>query len=213
MIGVFLTHTPAASQNRKGKNKNPGVIIHSGAYKVRHKAERTAKTKPYIVEVQRRGYVTDNFLGWTAAKHAVYSLTYKGKKFDVEWCGNFLPKRTEYNRMVATFRKDIANGLNTKSHMVTSKSKPKHTPLSHAVRHYYAGINEEQTIAEVFGDGKYIKLIDGSLWEVSEVDVVDSALWLATTDVEVIDSDNPLYPYTIINKEDGEKVEAKLIHQ
>lgn len=39
------------------------------------------------------------------------------------------------------------------------------------------------SIVSVEGDGKVIKLDDGSLWEVDEVDTVDTALWLPVTEV------------------------------
>jgi len=60
-------------------------------------------------------------------------------------------------------------------------------------------------IQEVMGDGSIIKLEDGSLWRVDDVDTVDSALWLPTTDIVVCDG-------KLINTEDNESVEAQRIH-
>lgn len=60
-------------------------------------------------------------------------------------------------------------------------------------------------------DGIYIKLEDGSLWEVSSFDRIDSRLWLAIDDITVIESDNPYYPYTLINTDEGEEADAKLL--
>jgi len=66
-------------------------------------------------------------------------------------------------------------------------------------------------IQEVTGSGKYIQLEDDSLWEVSPLDTMDTALWLATTDITVVDSDDALYPYRLINTDDGETAEARLV--
>jgi len=38
------------------------------------------------------------------------------------------------------------------------------------------------SILAVVGDGKVIKLSDGSIWEVDDVDTVDTALWLPASD-------------------------------
>jgi hypothetical protein len=51
------------------------------------------------------------------------------------------------------------------------------------------------------GDGEIVKLEDGSIWEVDAVDRIDSALWLATTDIVVCDG-------KLINTEDNESVDA-----
>ena len=66
-------------------------------------------------------------------------------------------------------------------------------------------------IDDVMDDGNLIKLEDGSLWKVSPTDVVDSALWLPVTDITVIDSDDPEYPYKLVNTDDNEVVDAQLI--
>ncbi|HZM06440.1 MAG TPA: hypothetical protein VFC44_25845 [Candidatus Saccharimonadales bacterium] len=68
-------------------------------------------------------------------------------------------------------------------------------------------------IDDVMDDGNLIKLEDGSLWKVSPVDAIDSALWLPVTDITVIDSDDPAYPYKLVNKDDDEVVNARLIDQ
>lgn len=54
-------------------------------------------------------------------------------------------------------------------------------------------------IEAVEDDGALIKLEDGSLWQVDDVDVVTSALWLATSDVVVCEG-------KIINTDDDETV-------
>jgi hypothetical protein len=85
-------------------------------------------------------------------------------------------------------------------------------PPPHGGSSVYIGTGETQTIDEVTGGGEYIKLVDGSLWEVDETDRVDAELWLGTENVIVVDGHDPLYPYTMINtEEDGEKVHVRLV--
>ena len=61
-------------------------------------------------------------------------------------------------------------------------------------------------------DGQLIELEDGSLWRISDVDQVSSALWLPVSNIVVVDSGNALFPYKLINQDDSEIVEAQLIH-
>jgi len=57
-------------------------------------------------------------------------------------------------------------------------------------------------IDTVSDDGKIIKLEDGSIWEVDDVDTVTTSLWLPTT--EIVECDDKL-----INTDDGESVSAR----
>ena len=50
-------------------------------------------------------------------------------------------------------------------------------------------------------DGKILKLEDGSIWQVDDVDTVDSAIWLPISDVVVCDG-------KIINTDHNETVHA-----
>ncbi len=60
-------------------------------------------------------------------------------------------------------------------------------------------------------DGKYIELEDGSLWEISDYDQVDTQMWQDMDDIVVAESNNPFYPYLLINTSDRTKAEAKLV--
>jgi hypothetical protein len=60
------------------------------------------------------------------------------------------------------------------------------------------------SIESVDGDGKIIKLDDGSMWEVDDVDTVDTALWLATEDVVLCDG-------KMINTDDNESADVTKI--
>jgi hypothetical protein len=59
--------------------------------------------------------------------------------------------------------------------------------------------------------GKYIKLEDGSLWEIYGADMIYTMLWLTMEDITVAESDNPFYPYKLINSDSGDAADAKLI--
>jgi len=60
------------------------------------------------------------------------------------------------------------------------------------------------SILSVEGDGKVIKLSDGSIWEVSDVDIIDTALWLQTSDVAVCNG-------KMINTDDDESADVTSI--
>jgi hypothetical protein len=77
----------------------------------------------------------------------------------------------------------------------------------------YPGVDSEHWIQKVIDSGKLILLEDGSLWEVSPLDVINSMLWLPVSNMYVVESENPMYPYKLINTDDDESVEAKLIGQ
>lgn len=51
-----------------------------------------------------------------------------------------------------------------------------------------SGCESGHWIESVGGDGKVIKLEDGSLWNVDDVDTVDTALWLPTTEIVICGS-------------------------
>lgn len=60
--------------------------------------------------------------------------------------------------------------------------------------------SEKNTISGVYADGKIIKMIDGSIYEIFDYDTITSDLWLPMTDV-VITGDR------IINIDDDESVD------
>jgi len=59
-------------------------------------------------------------------------------------------------------------------------------------------------IESIGGDGKIIKLEDGSMWEVDDVDTVDTAIWLPISNVVVCDT-------KMINIDDNESAEVTRI--
>ena len=66
-------------------------------------------------------------------------------------------------------------------------------------------------IDKVSDNGAIITLEDGSMWDVSTIDQVDTALWLPVTDITVVADPHPIgeFRYVLVNTEDGEKAHAK----
>jgi len=65
---------------------------------------------------------------------------------------------------------------------------------------------EETYLKSKSDDGSVLILADGSVWAVSPVDQIDSALWLPLTTIIIPDNEDCL-----INSDDGEKVDAHRI--
>jgi hypothetical protein len=84
----------------------------------------------------------------------------------------------------------VANGL----YQASKGSSANRSPSSACIEGHW--------ISSVMGDGKLIKLEDGSIWEVDSVDTVDSMLWLPTEEILICGE-------RLIKTDDGEKVRAK----
>jgi hypothetical protein len=96
---------------------------------------------------------------------------------------------------------------------VSVVAPPEPTPAPACKPYLYTG--EKEFISEN-ADGKILILSDGSMWEVSEIDTIDSALWLVADDVVVMRADNPIgcFDHIIINaSEHAEKAQAKYLGQ
>jgi hypothetical protein len=77
----------------------------------------------------------------------------------------------------------------------------------------YSNTGEKESITSN-ADGKILILEDGSVWQVMDIDTIDSSLWLAVDDVLIMRAEHPIgcYTYTIINTdENGEKVQAEYL--
>lgn len=77
----------------------------------------------------------------------------------------------------------------------------------------YAGVGKGHWVRKTIDGGKLIILEDGSLWEVSALDRINTALWLATTDITVIEARAPIgdFKYVLINTDDGETAKVKYL--
>lgn len=77
----------------------------------------------------------------------------------------------------------------------------------------YIGVDDVHWIYDVEDDGRIVILEDSSRWEVSILDRVHVMLWLPTANITVKDGDDPIYPYLLINTDENETANAKLLSQ
>lgn len=59
--------------------------------------------------------------------------------------------------------------------------------------------------------GQKLQLSDGSLWEVSPVDVAQASVWITPFPLRIIPGSDPNYPYLIVNKTSGISINARPI--
>ncbi len=85
---------------------------------------------------------------------------------------------------------------------------PPLAPLPHPVDVEVSG---GHWIDSVSGNGKIIELEDGSIWEVCPIDQVTTVLWLTASDIVVLEGSNAHFPYKLVNKDDGETAEARVL--
>ena len=65
-----------------------------------------------------------------------------------------------------------------------------------------SGCDAGHWVSKVTDGGRFVSLEDSSFWEISSIDLIDTSLWLPTTNITICDGD------TLINTDDGEKVSA-----
>ncbi|MEK7449083.1 MAG: hypothetical protein AAB019_06325 [Planctomycetota bacterium] len=75
----------------------------------------------------------------------------------------------------------------------------------------YYNLGKGHWVSKTIDFGKFIQLEDKSLWEISFLDKINTCLWLPIDSITVIENNNTLYPYRIINTSSKESAEAKLI--
>jgi hypothetical protein len=76
----------------------------------------------------------------------------------------------------------------------------------------YPSTGSGHWIKSVSDNGRIVVLEDDSVWEISELDRLDASLWLSNDEITVADNpSNPFYPYKLINTDQGETAEAKLL--
>ncbi len=104
---------------------------------------------------------------------------------------------------------------NESKETMRTEEPPKETesaPISLGPRgQIYTGATKGHWVSEKIDGGRIIELEDGSLWEISPLDRIDTMLWLVVQNISVIKRDDLLYPYYLLNKSTGDMVEAKLI--
>jgi hypothetical protein len=77
----------------------------------------------------------------------------------------------------------------------------------------YAGSSGGHWIKSKANDGGIIVLEDGSMWEISSIDRIDTSLWLPISNVTILKASSPVgdYKYILVNSDDGEKALAKFL--
>lgn len=77
----------------------------------------------------------------------------------------------------------------------------------------YSGVGGCHWIKEVASGGAYVTLEDGSLWEITTIDRIDTSLWLSITNITVLVDKNPIgeFRYILVNKDDGEEAHARYV--
>jgi len=73
----------------------------------------------------------------------------------------------------------------------------------------YARLGEKHWVKEKVDRGAFILLEDGSLWEISPSNRIDTASWVPVDTVVVIGNDSLKYPYKLVSGRNA--VEARLI--
>lgn len=106
----------------------------------------------------------------------------------------------------------LSNNRLDNSRNNNSLTKKRDTPFFRpSSKKIYLSVGSGHWIKSVTDDGGIVILEDGSMWSISPIDRIDSALWLPITDITVIENNFSDYNYKLINKDDGESVEANLI--
>lgn len=168
--------------------------------------------------VSRRYHVFSSKSGGDASSTAGYNL------------GSALAAINARGRLLGAVMKDVGNqparpSIGQEPEQSTAPSAPPDSAQSSPATSQpiaaspsckpYSNTGEKESITEN-ADGKILILSDGSMWEVTEVDVIDSSLWLPVDDVIVMRAENPVgcFAYTIINaSEHAEKVQAQYLGQ
>ncbi len=66
-------------------------------------------------------------------------------------------------------------------------------------------------VLEKMERGRFVRLEDNSLWEISPYDRSNSDLWLVYEEIFIIETNEDDYPYQLINKNNGDTAAAKLL--
>jgi len=81
----------------------------------------------------------------------------------------------------------------------------------HHVKRPGTSPSEYPTVSEVIAGGSFVKLSDGSLWQIAPNDRAISQSWITPAEIIPEESGNAQYPYTLTNSLTSSKVRAKKI--
>lgn len=60
-----------------------------------------------------------------------------------------------------------------------------------------------------YNNGAVLELSDGSKWSISPEDTQTTSLWLVPMEIEIENSNDPIYPYLLSNLQTKQKVKAQ----
>lgn len=66
-------------------------------------------------------------------------------------------------------------------------------------------------IDSVIGDGEFILLEDGLLWQVSPLERTDTVLWLAVDDILIVDGNDLMFSCRLVNTSEREVADARRV--
>jgi hypothetical protein len=70
--------------------------------------------------------------------------------------------------------------------------------------------HKEQLMLSInFEGGKRLQLSDGSMWEIAPSDVPQSSIWITPFPINIVPSNNPDYPFLLVNTLSGVSVKAR----
>lgn len=61
-------------------------------------------------------------------------------------------------------------------------------------------------------NGQKLQLSDGSIWEIAPSDIQTSAIWITPFAVKIVPSNDPDFPFLIVNVNSGVSVKAKRLY-
>ena len=67
----------------------------------------------------------------------------------------------------------------------------------------------ELSLSININNGKQLQLSDRSIWEIAPSDVPTSSVWITPFPVKIVPSNDPDYPFLIVNTNSGVSVKAK----
>ena len=129
-------------------------------------------------------------------------LSFEGKYFTADVSSSWV---TIYFESKNPIKWSVEKSLGKVTTKVSPENKSPQRPKGS-----YPISSSQHWIQQVIASGKLIVLEDGSLWEVSPIDIVYSSIWLPISNIAVLEGSG-LYPYKLINLDDGETVNAKFL--
>lgn len=125
---------------------------------------------------------------------------------DLGFAKNRKELREITQKIVSQINESYLSLLRNSKQIVVS-NKPSENPSSQLT---YSALGQHW-ILEKLEIGKFIKLEDHSLWEISPYDRSNTQLWLPYEEIFIIESEDENYPYRLMNKNNEDTASAKLI--